>query len=80
MRCMNHSVHFYWLSVISCFFFMQQENAQYLGTATYLLCTGKSSTQWIFCCSLQQSFDAVVHSLLSAAFGFPMAIKWISVL
>lgn len=75
MRCMNHSVHFYCLSGIPCFFFMQQGNAPHLDTAPYLLCTGKPSTQIMGFLLLFVARDADVHYLLSAAFGFPVIIK-----
>lgn len=45
--------------------FYAQENHQHTGIFL------------VVCC---QSFDADVHCLLSAAFGFPMIMKWISVL
>lgn len=59
---------------------MQQENATHLGTATYVLCSGEPSTQIVEFLLLFLASDANVPCVLTAAFEFPVTIKWISVL
>lgn len=74
----------HWISlladVVPCLLFMQKENVTHLGIAAYVLCSGNPLKRGAGVLLLLVASDANVNCLLSAAFGFPMTIKWVSVL